>query len=406
MHNRTLVVLLLAILAVFGLAVTLVDFDAPALGEMVLESARESTGLDLRSARSRINLFRGLTLEDVRLSAELGFGAYEVHVERLRFEHRPFSLLRGRFVLSRVVIERPAIRIRLGRPPDEVEGAARAPRPKDQRSRGTEPEGAPRSEPAEESRSTVWTVELTPSEVRIEGGDVVFRDRDGASGPFSLEDLDLGLRRLAVERRAITLLHGITALGDLRLGDLGLRGFDVRNVSAELEIDRGRIRLDPLRFVTERGELEGSASFDFNSLPFRYRLSVSAGSFEAPVVGRGSLRIDAEGFGSDSRHLSGEGAFRLERGTLPDSKLLLDVDPALSGAEHGPGEISFRVANDRLLVGGFSLDLPGSSLALDGFAELGGALHFVLTVGREGAVTKVFLEGTAQAPAVSRRRDR
>lgn len=383
------------------LVAALVDFGAPALGQAVLSKARESTGLPLRASGAHINFFRGLALEDVRLSAELGVGAYEARAERVLFEHRPLSLLRGRFVLQRVVVEHPTLLLRLG--PRSAESNARAP----------EVAPPPAPTPDESSRAVVarkgestFEVEAAPSEVRLVGGTLRFRDRDGHGPARSVDGLDLTLRDLHFDRRAITVLHGIAAVGDLRMGELGLGDLSLRDLTSRIELDNGRVGLEALRFKTTRGELRGRATVDFNSLPFRYRLEVDGDRVDVPLLGRAALHLEAEGFGADAEHMSGEGALVLPRGRLPDALELRQIDPELAGLEHDPAEIAFRLAGGELHLRPFSLEAPPFELLLRGGAELGGELDFALALRRDGQETRFSLSRTLESLEINRRSDR
>ncbi|MGH9461271.1 MAG: hypothetical protein ACRD1X_08630, partial [Vicinamibacteria bacterium] len=87
----------------------LVDFESPELGEFVIGKLNEITGAELGVGRYRLNLVRGLELEDVRVSTSLPGGSLEAHLDGLVLRHRLLPLLAGKIVVEEMVLLRPEI---------------------------------------------------------------------------------------------------------------------------------------------------------------------------------------------------------------------------------------------------------------------------------------------------------
>jgi uncharacterized protein involved in outer membrane biogenesis len=337
-------VVALAALALF------VPIDAPGLAREVEERLRSSTGISLEVSRSRFRLLRGLLLEDTIASASFIAGSYRVHVPRVQLEHRPLALLAGRLELTGIRLERPALRLDIGR----RSGASVFLR------------NAAALETVEASEP--WLdVSLALEEVRIEGGDLLVSDR------VSVEGLDLTLTRVEYDRRAITPLHGLASEGVLAMGKIAFRGLALRDVAATTVTQAGRLELRSLRVASERGEVSGDLALDFNSFPFRYRASLLGTAFELEGVGRGTLRLEAEGFGTRARDLKGKGSFALEGGRFEDAAWIREIEPALAGAEHAPVEIPFEVRDERVFLNGFEIAVAGRVLELEGSLGLDGS---------------------------------
>jgi hypothetical protein len=347
--KKALLAALILVVALAGLALDL-PIDAPGLGLEVERRIRSATGISLEVSRSRFRLLRGLLLEESLASASFIAGSYRVHVPRMVLEHHPLALLRGRLQLAAVRLERPTVELDLGRRSGArvfVRNAALF--------------------ESVEAGETWLDVEAALEEVRIEGGNLVVRDR------VSIEGLDLMLSRLDFDRRALTPLHGLTSVGVLAIEKITLDGLGLREVAARIVSERGRMRFEELRLATDPGGLTGELVLDFNSFPFRYRASLQGTSFELEGVGRGTLRFEAEGFGTRARNLKGRGVFDLEGGRFVDGPWIREIDPALVGTEHAPAQIPFEVRDARVYVASFGIEAGKKVLEIEGSVGLDGS---------------------------------
>jgi hypothetical protein len=192
-------------------------------------------------------------------------------------------------------------------------------------------------------------------------------------GPFSVDALHLKLSRLEYDPRAVTALHGVDADGNLETRRVAFGTWELRDLAARIGAAGGRVRLEDLTLATARGSLSGELALDFNTLPFRYRVSLFGSSIDVEGVGRGALRLDAEGFGTRARNLAGRGVFELPRGRLPDSPWVREIDPSLAGADHGPVEVPFEVRDERVYIEGVAIEAAGRVFEIEGWFGLDGS---------------------------------
>lgn len=347
--KKALLAALSAVVALAALALV-IPIDAPGLGREIEKSFRSATGIPLDVPRARFRLLEGLVLEESSASGNFVAGSYRVHVPRMVLEHRPLALLRGRLELTGIRLERPTVELYLARRSGDPVTARNA----------AFLQTVDASEP--------WLeVDVALENVRIEEGEFVARER------VSIQGLDLTLTNVAYDRRALTPLHALRSKGDVAIREMVLESSKLRDVVANIATEGGRLRLEGLRVGSERGELSGDLMLDFNSFPFRYRASLLGRSFEVEGVGRGTLRLEAEGFGTQARNLEGKGAFEMERGRLPDAPWIREIDPALAGAEHAPAEIPFEVRNERVYVERVEIEVGERVLELEGSVGLDGS---------------------------------
>jgi uncharacterized protein involved in outer membrane biogenesis len=340
----------LASLAALALLALVVPFDAPELGREVERRVRSATGIPLAVSSSRFRLLQGLVLEESSASGNFVSGSYRVHLPRIVLEHRPLALLRGRLELTRIRLERPTAHLYLGL---RSGGRVRV-------------RNAAVLETVEASEP--WLeVDTDLDEIRIEEGELVVPER------VSIRGLALTLANLDYDRRALTPLHALRSQGSVAVKEIVVESARLRDVAAGIATEGGRLQLDALTLGSDRGELSGDLMLDFNSFPFRYRASLLGPSFEVEGIGRGTLRLDAEGFGTRARDLKGKGAFDLERGRLPDVPWVREIDPTLAGAEHAPVEIAFEVRDERVYFERFELEAKGKVLELEGSVGLDGS---------------------------------
>ncbi len=347
--KKALLAALAALGVLSGLALV-IPFDAPGLGREVSERIHNATGIALEVSGARFNVLQGLVLTDLRASRSFVAGSLEVRVPRMVLEHRPPALLKGHLELTGVRLEGPSFHLYLVRRAGESAMLRNA-----------------AALETVEAREAWLDVEVALEAIRIEAGSLVVRD------DISLDGLYLGLENLDYDRRALTPLHALQSRGSVAIEEAAVGNTKLRDLVAGIVTDRGRLSLQSLRFATDRGVLSGELAIDFNSFPFRYRTSLLAPSFEVEGVGRGTLRFEAEGFGTRARDLKGKGVFSLERGMFPDASWIREIDPALTGVEHEPSEIPFEVRDERLYLERFEIAVAGRALELEGSIGLDGS---------------------------------
>lgn len=354
---------LVGVLVLFTVAVSLawfVDFDATELGRAALRQASASTGIRLEASRYRLRLFHGLELDNVEASARFPGGRYEITMPLMRFEHRLASLVGGTVELERVVLSQPRVAIATGLEPDPTTASPKPATPRRRRERSetplTEAPGPP--------------VELRLRELEL--ADAAFSFNDSVS----LTGVDLRLDSPTLAPGALTILHAVAATGEFSIQELSFRTTEVRNIVASLRASGGRFDLVDGAFETERAAFQvTSIHLDFNSLPLRYRLSLTGRHTELP----GSMSFEGEGFGLDAMNLKGEGHWSVAAGVFDDAPLWRTTE--LTGTERVATQFPFAISEGRIIVDG---DWIRGTIGLEGGLDL--------------MVNEIEIEGTLDAP--------
>ena len=397
---KKFLVVAVAIVVLAVAVVFFVDFESPELGNAVVEKAREATGARLSVERFRLNLIRGLELEGVEATSSFPGTLVDARIDELVLRHRLLPLLSGRVVVDQLLIRRPEV-VLVERDAKNKQSSGKRGKPKTKSE--AEPSGANGADgqpPAKEAEESFGGLALEISEIRIEDGSI----RTGSVGPFSIDGLDLTLRDLSFNRRAISLLHAITAVGSLGLGELTLNDTEIHEVHGELTLDHGLLEGKNFTFVTEQGSFHAQLSADFNRIPFGYTLSLRGDPIDVNAIARakeggfgaGLLELEAEGFGTDSKGIKGKGVLHLEEGTLPSTPVLAGLEKALGrgtalvGSRYRATDAPFRIEKNQVILERFRLGTPQAGLDLEGIVHLDGplALALVLRTPREGLVIR------------------
>jgi AsmA-like C-terminal region len=416
MGRKTMVAVLAAAIGI-GAGLLLLatrSFEAPELAVAVCKQAREAVGVELRVSRSRFRLLEGLALEGVTASSDLPVH-YQVRLDAIRFEHAPLSLLKGRLELTRLLLDHPRVVIELGRsvPERKAQPSLRAP------PSPASAEAAEAAEPSElvapETRSAapgLVRVDLLPSQLLLQDGSIAIRDETRGRDLLSLDGLTLDLPAFAYDGRALTPLHALTSNGTLAASALAVENLRLTNVVAGLSTEAGRFRFDGLRFHTDEGDFEGEIDVDFNSIPFRYRMSLTGASVDldrlahmpSGALGRALVRFEGQGFGTGSRNLTAKGSLELPNGRLPELAWLSRIDPSLPGTAYDATVISFEVKGGRIELEGLKLASSRSELALAGTIGLEDDHEIDLGIDArvDGRETSYRLRGPLDEPELSR----
>lgn len=386
--------LALVLLVVAGCVAYLVEVETPELGAALLVRAREATGLSLSASESRFSLRRGLSLERVEASSSFPGGGYRVSLQAIVLRYRLSTLWTGRLMLSEVVLVEPRIEVILGRweavAPSPASNAGLIAEGSRTRLTATVDSEAPSAFPAR--------LQVEVSEIELSGGTIVLRDQGREENRLSLSELDVRFGDFGHDSRALTMIHGMKARGRFGIGALKLETTEIGDIAGMLAVDRGRFAMDSLALTTPLGTLEGSVSLDFNVIPFRYRVSLSSSSATIPGIGLCRLELSADGFGTDSKNMSGEGRLELTEGAFPRSPLRGAIENAfgLDLTTRGRTTIPFRLEDDRIrlegarVVGETNLDFEGS-IGLEGTIDLAVATE-------DGRILR--LSGTLDNPEV------
>jgi hypothetical protein len=339
------VVGILSLLLLFTIAAALawfVDFDATELGTATLREASKSTGIELEASGYRLNLWRGLELDNVEASARFPTGRYSIVIPAMRFAHSAVALFAGRLEIERVVLTGPRVAIVTGLESERASPSASPNRTRRRRERAESPTAESPSSP----------VELRIRELELSGAAFSFND------DVSLQGVDIVLRSPTLGAGALTLLHAVTATGDLSIRRLDFRTTTVRNIVATLEASGGRLDLVDGALETDRSSFQVNVHLDFNSFPVRHRLSLTGRLDTVP----GELSFEGEGFGLDAANVKGEGRWLVPGGRFDDVPLWTALK--LSGSAT---ELPFGVDESRLR---FDEDWIRGTVGLDGTLDL------------------------------------
>ena len=387
-------VLLLAIAVVF-----LVDFDSPELGMAVLEKVNETTGVELAVGRYRLNLIRGLELEEVEATTSVPNGSLKAHLDGLILKHRLLPLLTGKVAVKQIVLRRPELELTEGGAKTRQGGKPRANAGRGGAKPGQEsPTGEGEPLPAEPGGGLALEI----SEILIEDGSIRLFREGGQQSTTSIEGLDVLLRDLSFNPRALSLIHALSAEGRLSIDSLSLDGTEVREVSGGMKLENGTLQGQDFAFHTKQGEFHAELAVDFNQIPLGYTLSLRGDPLDVNAIagsadggfGPGLLELEAKGFGTDSRGIKGKGVLRLAAGNLPSSPALVGVEKVLGrgtslvGAPYQATDAPFHIENNVLTLERFQLETPQAAIDLNGSVDLDGplALHLTLRTPREGLV--------------------
>jgi hypothetical protein len=391
--------ILVGVLALAIVIVYLVDFESPELGELVVEKVKEATGAEVGVGRYRLNLIRGLELEDVRLSTSLPGGNLEAHLDGLVLKHRLLPLLFGKVVVEQMVLLRPEVEL-------TERAAARA--GASSRANGDAPRrGAHSGSPSVNGETREETglrggLAFGITHVVIQDGSIRLRRRGTEEDATSVTGLNLRLQDLSFDPRAVSLLHALSASGVLGIDTLLLDRTEVREVEGGLTLDHGTFEGRDFSFRTNQGQFFAALQVSFNQIPFGYTLSLRGDPLDVNAIagsagggfGPGVLELDAEGYGTDSKGIKGRGVLRLAEGRLPSTPALVGVEEALGrgtslvGAPYHATEAPFHIEKNQLTLEGFRLETPQAALDLKGTVDLDGplALSLALRTPREGLV--------------------
>lgn len=378
------VVGILCLLAIAAVLVLYFAFDSQRLGQALLARAGEATGVRLEAESVRLGLFRGVELTGVSAAGERETGEYRINMDRLRFQHRLASLLRGDLVVERILLEAPRVELMA------LKGAGSADGESDPNS------SSPRELPG---------LRLEVREIAVTNGFIRIRDRapDGTEQEhLRLEGLDLTLRDLLFDPEAAEPVHRLSGRGEVGVVEALAGELPIRNIRGTATFSGGILDARDLVLATDYGDLQSEISVDFNVSPFTYELTAAGeplnvdrmvGAAGEGNLGPGELNLRAWGRGSDPVDLEGEGTLGLAPGTVPEHPVLARAErtlglSGLAGSPYSASETTFQIAGGRVDIQDFSLSTPQMGLSLDGWADLDGPLAFDLgmRVARQGVV--------------------
>jgi uncharacterized protein involved in outer membrane biogenesis len=393
-----------------AMVVLFMEFDLPELGNMALARAGDMTALELRAAGFRLSLARGLIWEDVEATLRFPGVRARIRIEKMVLEHRLLPLLTGKLVVRRVLLERPRLEISKTQP-TRLDRSSLPPE-REESTKVDVPPVAPKASRLE--------IALLVSEIGLRDGLILIRGVHQNEVAFFVDGLQAEMRNLSFYRGALTILHALTAVGELQARTVTLDSKRARNLKGALDLQRGRIELVDLKITTDSGAFSARIKMDFNRIPVGYEMNLAGSPIDLQSVaglergeGLGSCRIelDAEGFGTSAKNINGRGMIQLESGRLPPHSVLDEVEKALgSGTLHNSRyeetEAHFRVRDNQLILDDFHLETDHAALDLSGIVHLEGTIDLSLVVrpSHESSNVQEFfhITGTLGEPHIGR----
>jgi hypothetical protein len=392
--------LIVALAVTAGIALLFVDFDSPALGRAVLERAGSSTGLEIQAKKFTLNLWRGVVLHDLEVKGVLGEAELETRAARLVLEHRLAPLLTGKVAVAGIRLDSPRVELR-----ERKAAKSSSPSPASRQKPSPKVTPAPAEKSGEapaEAAGPPLAIEV--SEISIENGSLRSVPAEPQAGETALSGLELVLRDLALDPKALSPLFGLSGRGRLRANEVKLPHTKIERLEGEIQLAAARFEVPELSFTTEQGKFRSSLAVDLSRVPLGYTLKLEADPLDTNAVlgatgqgsfGPGRLDFQAEGTGSDSRGLKGKGVLKLEPGTIPSTPVLAGVEKslgrtALVGARYRATEARFRVEKNRLHLEPFELTTDQAAVRVSGWSDLAGplGLQLALATPRDGLKIK------------------
>jgi hypothetical protein len=379
---KTLLVVVLVIL-VIGVILLTRDWDAPGLGQALLDKAGEAAGVPMTATGFRFNLLKGVELSGVQASSvEEGGREFSFSLDRLVFEHRVLPLLSGTVAIDRIILEHP--QFELVDSPQGAEGEVEPDR-----------EAGEAEAPAEGSDEGAGMA-LEVREISIRDGVVVMRTR-GEAGETRVEDLDFEMQNLKFDPTAESLA-ALSAEGEFSIAQVLLSSTTISGVQSRFQLASAVFDLLELSFSTPHGEFAGEMQVDFNPVPFVYKLTAEGNPLDlngmvgaSEGFGPGVAHLGAEGVGADMKGVKAQGTIQLVAGEFPSVEMFTGVDEALGkqvlvGANYEATEARFQLENNVVTLSPFRFTSDIARLDLDGTVNLEGPidLDFAVATPREG----------------------
>lgn len=368
-----------AILLIAAFILLMVDFDSPQIGKAFLEKIGESTELEWEAETFRLNLLRGLSLENVNAAGLVGGKRMEARIKHITVKHRVLPLLRKEISAREIVIQEPEVDLfpaskesrsstAMNRPKQKVSGAETAPAPA----------------AAEEEQLRVGI-----SQLRIENALITVHSTAGRKPEAVIRSLSLTLNDLTLNEQTSPTIQRFSAKGDVHADEIIIGKTHVQESEGQIEIAEGQIRAKELSFESEEGEFEAELSLNVMSSPATYKLFLKGDPVntnlllvgkEKDDLGPTRLEFQGEGTGTKSQDLQGQGQFTLEDGKLPSSPVFETIqrmvgEAEIVGAAYKAGTTPFRIQGNRFHLDGFVLEIDQGSMDLSGWVSLDGPLR-------------------------------
>ncbi len=439
MNRKKLLIAAAAVVGLLALAVFAVlfaEFDSPELGRLALGEVGKASGFDLQAKGFRLNLLRGLELEEVE--ARSTDGSLSASVDKVVLKHRPADLLGGTLTVTEILIDSPVVELEASGETPASEQTPATPQPA-----GTDPADG-------SSGDEATSLNLEIQEVRLKDGTVVQRTTTGETTETTevrgleveLDDLKLGagsgdqaagtgeiritevelsdgeatttVRDIEIDLEALALGRGLTLAdtsltGLMRIAEVhsASEGVDeelAADLNGRLGLEAGQFKLQELELTAPQGTFKGEVNADVAADPLTYSLNLRGDALStSTLLGLGNLKglgtsvfeLNASGEGSELAQTVGKGSLTINEGKLPDHPALAQVEKllgnvALIGTGYQAFPVEFDIRSHRIHLTPCTLSAGPVSLTLGGWVDFDGPLEMELTalVPQEGLKLK------------------
>jgi uncharacterized protein involved in outer membrane biogenesis len=375
------ILIVLAALAAVAIFLLSRDWDSPELGKAILDKVSAATGIQIRAEGFRLNLLKGVVLEKVEASSEGEGRDLTFQLDRLVFEHRLLPLLSGTVAVERILLEKP--RIELLQTKSKGAYSKKKETPESSTGEAGEPGGG-------------GGLALDVKQIQIEDGSLSVKNEKGEEKTRA-QGLDLEMRNVSFDP-GVASLAGLSAEGDLAVREMVFDTLQLTEVEGEFELKEAVFVVPELSFAMPNARFTSGAKLDFHRVPLTYAMTGKGEPLDLNgMVGAkegfspGTLHLEAQGSGPETRNLRGEGRLVLPEGRFPDAPMFRGIDAALGkkavvGSPYQATEASFRVQNDVVTLDPFRFESGDARVDLRGTLKLEGAVDFDLSLAtpREG----------------------
>jgi hypothetical protein len=371
------ILIILGIVLVIAVLLLTHNWDSPELGQRILDEVGKATGAEVKAEGFRLNLLKGLFLENVVASSQTEGREVTLSLDRLTFEHRLWPLLSGTVAIDRIHLERPQIEI------VEWETGEAKPEP------STEVETPSEAEP-DSSTESQGGLTLDVQEIRVTDGSFSLTHRD-KEGEIRIAGLDFLMEHLKYQPGGRSL-ETFSADGNLSVDTLNLDHFEIRAMRSNFRLAEARFEMPELALTTDYGDLSANMNLDFSVSPFTYTFAARGGPLDlnravgaTAGLGPAQLETTANGAGADPKAATAQGVVELQPGTFPSSSVFQQIDDALGksvvvGNAYQATDLQFQLENGIVTLSPFQFEAERLRMQVAGTASLDGPLDFDLSV--------------------------
>ncbi|MGH9324996.1 MAG: hypothetical protein ACRD21_02310 [Vicinamibacteria bacterium] len=371
------IALVLAVLLVF---LASREWDSPKLGQAVLDRVGTMAGMEMKAEGFRLNLLRGIVLENVEAKSSSEGQNLTFHFDRLLLEHRLIPLLSGTVAVDRILLEKPRFELVQT---DAQKGAPGKEEPK------TPAEG----ESPEDGKAAVA---LEVKQIRIEDGSLSVKNAKGEE-KTRVVGLDLEMENVGFDPNASSLA-ALSAEGTLSVEDIRFDALLLTETEGRFRLADAVFTVPELTFRMPHGEFAADAKLDFNPVPYRYELNAKGDPIDVNGMvgakegfGPANIQLTGSGAGPETKDLVADGQLQLAEGHFPETPMFSRIDQALGkravvGSPYKATQASFHLAGNRVTLAPFRFESGDARIALEGTMSLAGGIDFALSLAtpREG----------------------